>query len=83
MSEQYRATIKQWGDITGTIVLDPDGFDRKDPRLMERLFTYQEFQHGCMESTIQRRVTVMNRGDKPKGVLPFSTASKENKEITE
>lgn len=71
---KYRATIKQWGDITGIIVLDPDGFDRKDRHLMERLFTYDEFMHGCMTSTVQRP-RYNPDGDRlldpPIGLLPF------------
>lgn len=46
-----RRTIAEWGAITGRVVLDPDGFNRWDGRLMERLFTREEFEHGCLNST--------------------------------
>lgn len=60
-------TIKEWSEITGVIILDPDGFDRSDPRLSERLFTFQEFEKGMMESTIS--APSMGSG-RPVGVLP-------------
>lgn len=55
MSNPFRRrnTIHEWEWITGITVLDPDGFDRKDPNLYERLFTHQEFKEGLIRSTIQ------------------------------
>ena len=46
-----RRTIEEWGRLTSIRVLDPDGFDRKDPHLMERTFTRQEFDAGVALST--------------------------------
>ena len=44
-----------WGSNTpinyGTS-LDPDGFDRSDPDLMARKFTYNEYASGIIRSTI-------------------------------
>lgn len=45
-------TIKEWSEIKGVVILDPDGFDRKDPDLMERTFTEQEFNEGMVGSTV-------------------------------
>lgn len=52
-STEERKTIKGWEAETGIQILDPDGFDRKDPYLYERLFTYEEFVDGAMYSTIR------------------------------
>lgn len=41
-----RKTIKQWEKEYNITVLDPDGFDRSDPHLMERLFTREEWERG-------------------------------------
>lgn len=71
---KFRATIRRWEEITGYKILDPDGFDRKDQRLYDRLFTYNEWSQGMMLSTTQhsRNVTVAPHPhcDKPKGLLP-------------
>lgn len=72
-----RATIKDWEVITGIRVLDPDGFNRKDPQLMERLFTYQEFTHGMIQSTVQSPRLDLEFADKPVGVLPPKEAKHE------
>lgn len=59
---QYKAdqveekhTIKDWGTITGIIVMDPDGFDRTDPELNTRLFTRAEYIKGTARSTLMRK----------------------------
>lgn len=44
-------TIEEWGRLTGIVVIEPDGFDRSDPKLMTRKFTHAEFIHGTMWST--------------------------------
>lgn len=46
-------TIPQWGEITGIEVMDPDGFDRTDGHLFERVFTLAEFLKGAMTSTVR------------------------------
>ena len=56
-------TIREWEKIKGVKILDPDGFNRKDPNLMERLFTEQEFNEGMMLSTVS--------------MAPFQTGGKE------
>ena len=46
-------TIDEWSQEPGMpVVLDPDGFDRADDRLEERLFTEDEFVNGAMMSTV-------------------------------
>jgi hypothetical protein len=47
-----RLTIAQWGERTGIVVLDPDGFDRTDMELTSRLFTEDEFRRGVWNSTV-------------------------------
>lgn len=49
--EEERKTIAQWGKETGMIVIDPDGFDRTDMQLFERLFTKAEFTEGAIMSS--------------------------------
>lgn len=50
--EVARKTLNEWAEEDGIVILDPDGFDRKDPQLMTRLFTYDEFQKGLYPCTI-------------------------------
>ena len=46
-------TIEEWSQEPGMpVVLDPDGFDREDPRLVDRLFTEEEFLQGASMSTV-------------------------------
>lgn len=52
MKIEIKHTIREWSEITGVTVLDPDGFDRSDPLLWERVFTLKEFEQGLMQSTI-------------------------------
>ncbi len=52
MSE-LKKTIEEWSDIYGVYIFDPDGFDRSDPKLMERKFTEEEFKKGLWRSTIK------------------------------
>lgn len=47
-----KKTITEWESIVGIIVLDPDGFDRKNPNLYNELFTLTEFINGLWISTI-------------------------------
>lgn len=53
-----RYTINEWGKIKGIKVLDPDGFDRRNPDLMETLFTEREFEEGALGSTIEYKKPV-------------------------
>jgi hypothetical protein len=48
-------TIEEWGELIELQVRDPDGFNRKDPKLMERVFTLKEFVEGLMFSTCMGR----------------------------
>lgn len=58
-------TIKQWDEMSGQHILDPDGFDRTDPFLYERRFSKTEYIKGTMNSTIQIN-------DREKNVLFFN-----------
>ncbi|MDP4225587.1 MAG: hypothetical protein Q8910_04315 [Bacteroidota bacterium] len=44
-------TIKEWSKYLGVIIMDPDGFDRKDPNLWSNVYTQQEFIEGYNRST--------------------------------
>jgi len=48
-----RHTIEGWNEseFFNFEVWDPDGFNRRDPQLMKRLFTREEFESGAGEST--------------------------------
>ena len=50
-----RKTISQWEEIFNVRIIDPDGFDRSDPKLRERKFTREEFEKGMMLSSIEAR----------------------------
>lgn len=52
MSEPVRRNLDQWAALYGVIILDPDGFDRTDPLLHERMFTQEEFEAGLYRCTI-------------------------------
>lgn len=46
-------TIEEWSQEPGMpVIIDPDGFDRDDPRLYDRLFTEGEFLEGAFRSTV-------------------------------
>jgi hypothetical protein len=47
-----KKTIEEWSKEYGIKVLDPDGFDRSDPNLMNEKFTKKEFEEGLWTSTI-------------------------------
>ena len=49
-------TIEQWSDIKGIRIIDPDGFDRTDPKLYEKLFTEEEFEKGLLNCTIEQKI---------------------------
>ena len=48
-----KKTIEEWAVEYGIEVLDPDGFDRSDPDLMNKKFTRDEFLDGIIFCTIQ------------------------------
>lgn len=47
-----RKTIAEWSEEFGFSIMDPDGFDRTDPNLMDRNFTLAEFADGALMSTV-------------------------------
>lgn len=53
---EERHTIQEWAALYGFEVLDPDGFDRKDPHLMSRLFTKKEWAAGWPHCTLRKLV---------------------------
>jgi len=50
MSEIKR-TLTEWEQLKGLEILDWDGFDRKDEKLFERLYTEKEFDNGVIFCT--------------------------------
>ena len=46
-------TIKEWDEIAGQHILDPDGFNRKDPFLFSRRFSAQEYITNSVMCTLQ------------------------------
>lgn len=50
-----RKTIEDWSKIDGLVVLDPDGFDRKDPYLYQRAFTREEWDKALATSTVEKK----------------------------
>lgn len=45
-------TIKEWAELRGIKIIDPDGFDRNDPNLWDKKITEQEFYEKIMLCTI-------------------------------
>jgi hypothetical protein len=50
-----KKTLKEWADLENIEILDPDGFDRTDAQLFERLFTKEEFDKGIIFCTIHEK----------------------------
>ena len=48
-------TISEWEKIFNVQILDPDGFDRQDPKLGERKFTRKEFEEGMLKSSVMAK----------------------------
>jgi len=46
-------TIEDWSKEYGIEMMDPDGFDRKDPELFNRKFTREQFNKAVGRCTIQ------------------------------
>ena len=49
---KQRKTIDEWAVEYKLKVMDPDGFDRKDPHLNTRRFTREEWEEGLPLCTI-------------------------------
>ena len=47
-----RLTLGQWSKAFDVACVDPDGFDRTDEKLLERLLTREEFFSGMRASTV-------------------------------
>lgn len=56
-NKPVKLTIEQWADYYNITVLDPDGFDRKNPNLMKEVFTELEFREGLPLCTIEADLT--------------------------
>ncbi len=51
-------TINEWEKEFNVKILDPDGFDRMDKKLYERLFTKEQFNKALFTCTICQRYEV-------------------------
>ena len=49
---EERKTLQDWARDDGLEILDPDGFDRTDRHLWDRLFTRAEYEAGIGACTI-------------------------------
>lgn len=47
-----KKTLTEWAEEYGFTLLDPDGFDRRDPELATRLFTREEWDSGWPRCTL-------------------------------
>lgn len=56
-----RKTLAGWGKEYGIRVVNPDGFDRKDPQLWTRLYTQAEWEEGYPTCTVMIRRANMRR----------------------
>jgi hypothetical protein len=50
--EPERKPINEWAALDGICVLDPDGFDRSDPYVLEREITKAEYLAGIWRCTV-------------------------------
>ena len=62
-NDEFLYTIKQWEIIKGVKILDPDGFDRTDPKLYERFFTEKEFDKALINCTIEGKIKDGEKND--------------------
>ena len=51
--KEEKKTIEEWEEELKIEILDPDGFDRKDPNLYNKKFTEEEFREKMVYSTIK------------------------------
>ena len=49
---EEKKTLDEWCDDAGIKMMDPDGFDRKNPNLFQEKFTREEFSEGIIICTI-------------------------------
>lgn len=61
-----KKTIKEWEKEFNVTILDPDGFDRSDPNLKERLFYREEFLAGMARSTVAAHCLKENNNEHKK-----------------
>ena len=52
MSEETK-TLREWAASDCIRIIEPDGFDRSDPNLMERQFTHAEYEAGIMYCNLE------------------------------
>jgi len=50
--ESEKRTLQEWADGDYLIIVDPDGFDRSDPKLMTRQFTHKEYMQGIYRCSV-------------------------------
>lgn len=49
-----KKTLTEWAKLKGYRIIDPDGFDRSDPDLYDRLFSEKEFDDGLPYCTVEQ-----------------------------
>ena len=59
LTEPQTRTLREWDDmrIDGQAIMDPDGFDRKDPQMWERRYTREEFLERRARCTVHFLMT--------------------------
>ena len=62
-NDEFLYTIKQWEIIKGVRILDPDGFNRTDPKLYERFFSEKEFDEALLYCTIEIKIKDGGKND--------------------
>ena len=55
-----KKTLNEWADLENIEILAPDGFDRSDAQLFERLFTKEEFNKGIIFCMIKEKARGRN-----------------------
>lgn len=55
-------TIQEWAELDGICVLDPDGFDRSDPYVLEKEVTKAEYLAGIWRCTVMPLPAPIEKG---------------------
>lgn len=61
--EPERKPINEWAALDGICVLDPDGFDRSDPYVLEREITKAEYLAGIWRCTVMSLPAAPEEGE--------------------
>lgn len=65
-----KKTIHEWQQEYDFAIMDPDGFDRKDPKMRERLYTRKEFEQRVCGCTLVSKGNSMYESLKKYGMKP-------------